>query len=108
MGSGSMDSLFEGTPYSLQLVCLAIASSGDGLIVSERLGLFVTLYKAAGLVQFQVDGPGQAGGGGGGDSLSLSLQVRGDLNCTDGYAWRLVQHLRMVLVLDLTRWKVSP
>ena len=28
-------------------------------------GLLVTLYKAAGLVQFQVDGPGQAGGGGG-------------------------------------------
>ena len=42
---------------------MATASSGDGLIVSERLGLFVTLYKAAGLLQFQVDGPGQAGGG---------------------------------------------
>ena len=56
----------------------------------------VTLYKAAGLVQLQADGPGQAGGGGGGDSLSLSLQVRGDLNCSDGYAWRLVQHLMRV------------
>ena len=27
------------------------------------MGLLVTVYKAAGLLQFQVDGPGQAGGG---------------------------------------------
>ena len=50
---------------------------------------------------------GQAGGGGG-DGLSLSLQVRGGISIALMGMLGLVQHLRMVLVLDLTRWKVSP
>ena len=61
-----------------------------------------------------MDGFGRAGGGGGG-SLSLSLQVCGVISVAlmgmlghVGGMLGLVQHLRMVLVLDLTRWKVSP